>query len=191
MRKLNGVTPIPGDIKYKDKNGDGVIDNNDLYVLGNPFPRYTFGFTYNVTYDNFDLSLFIQGVGKRTVFIRGELVDPFQANYSYNIFKHQLNFWSPTNPHAAYPILSANGSPSQQNDYNVGSDLYLFNGAYARLKNVQIGYSLSTKSGPDTACAACPGLFYGSEPVYRLSKLKFLDPESTEFNSNIQNIYGQ
>ena len=187
--KLNGVTPIPGDIKYKDKNGDGIIDNNDLYVLGNPFPRYTFGFTYNVTYDNFDLNIFIQGVGKRTVFIRGELVDPFQANYSYNIFKHQLNFWSPTNPHAAYPILSANGSPSQQNDYNVGSDLYLFNGAYARLKNVQIGYSLSPRVAR-TLHVQHVRVYFTGQNLYTLSKLKFLDPESTEFDSNLGNSYG-
>jgi TonB-linked SusC/RagA family outer membrane protein len=187
--KLVGVTPIPGDIKYKDKNGDGIIDNNDLYVLGNPFPRYTFGFTYNVTFRNFDLNVFIQGVGKRTVFVRGELVDPFQANYSYNIFKHQLNFWTPTNPNAAYPILSANGSPSQQNDYNVGSDLYLFNGAYARLKNVQLGYSLSPRVARALHVQHVRAYFTGQN-LYTLSKLKFLDPESTEFDNNLGNVYG-
>src|SRR5690606_33960779 len=41
---------VPGDVKFKDKNGDGVIDDQDKYILGNPFPRYTFGFTYSVTY---------------------------------------------------------------------------------------------------------------------------------------------
>ena len=187
--KLNGITPIPGDIKYKDRNGDGVIDNNDLYVLGNPFPRYTFGFTYHVTYKGFDLNVFIQGVGKRTMFIRGELVDPFQANYSYNIFKHQLNFWTPTNPNAAYPILSANGSPSQQNDYNVGSDLYLFNGAYARLKNVQFGYSLPSYVSRMLRVQQVR-LYFTGQNLYTLTKLKFLDPESTEFNGNLNNIYG-
>lgn len=101
--KLTGITPIPGDIKYKDKNKDGVIDQNDYYVLGNPFPRYTYGLTYNVSWKGIDLSVFIQGVGRRDMFVRGELVDPFQANYSYNIFKHQLDFWSPTNSNAKYP----------------------------------------------------------------------------------------
>jgi TonB-linked SusC/RagA family outer membrane protein len=187
--KLVGITPIPGDIKYKDKNGDGIIDNHDLYVLGNPFPRYTFGFTYNVTYRNFDLNVFIQGVGRRTMFVRGELVDPFQANYSYNIFKHQLNFWTPTNPNAAYPILSANGSPSQQNDYNVGSDLYLFNAAYARLKNVQLGYSLSPRVSRLLHVQHVRVYFTGQN-LFTLARVKFLDPESTEFNSNLGNQYG-
>jgi hypothetical protein len=158
-------------------------------VLGNPFPRYTFGFTYNVTYRNFDLNVFIQGVGRRTMFVRGELVDPFQANYSYNIFKHQLNFWTPTNPNAAYPILSANGSPSQQNDYNVGSDLYLFNAAYARLKNVQLGYSLSPRVSRLLHVQHVRVYFTGQN-LFTLARVKFLDPESTEFNSNLGNQYG-
>jgi len=187
--KVVGITPIPGDIKYKDKNGDGIIDSHDMYVLGNPFPRYTFGFTYNVTYRGFDLNVFIQGVGRRTMFVRGELVDPFQANYSYNIFKHQLNFWTPTNPNAAYPILSANGSPSQQNDYNVPSNLYLFNGAYARLKNVQLGYSLSPRVSRMLHVQHVRVYFTGRN-LYTLAKVKFLDPESTEFDSNVSNVYG-
>ncbi|WP_211352086.1 TonB-dependent receptor [Dinghuibacter silviterrae] len=184
--KLVGITPIPGDIKYKDRNGDGVIDQNDYYVLGNPFPRFTFGFTYNVTVKNFDLSIFIQGVGKRTLFVRGELTDPFQGNYSYNIFKHQLNFWTPTNPNAAFPILSANGSQAQANDYNVGSDLYLYNGAYARLKNVQLGYTLPGVIAHKIRVQKLRVYFTGQN-LYTLSKVKFIDPESTEFNSNLNN----
>jgi TonB-linked SusC/RagA family outer membrane protein len=187
--KLVGVTPIPGDIKYKDRNGDGIIDQNDYYVLGTPFPRFTFGFTYNVNYKDFDLSFFIQGVGKRTMFVRGELVDPFQGNYSYNIFKHQLDFWTPTNPNAAYPILSANGSQAQANDYNVPSNLYLFNGAYARLKNVQVGYTLSPAVAHRLHVQKLRVYFTGQN-LYTLSKVRFLDPESTEFDSNLGNSYG-
>ena len=187
--KLTGITPIPGDIKYKDKNGDGVIDANDMYVLGNPFPRFTFGFTYGVSYGNFDLSVFFQGVGRRDMFVRGELVDPYQANYSYNIFKHQLNFWSPTNPNAEYPILSANGSPSQQNDYIQGSNLYLFNGAYIRLKNVQIGYTLPTDLSRRLHVQKLRVYFTGQN-LWTLSGVKFLDPESTEFDNSLNNANG-
>jgi len=187
--KLTGITPIPGDIKYKDKNGDGVIDANDLYVLGNPFPRYTFGFTYGASFQNFDLSVFFQGVGRRDMFVRGELVDPYQANYSYNIFKHQLNFWSPTNPNAAYPILSANGSPSQQNDYIQGSNLYIFNGAYVRLKNVQIGYTLPFGLSRKLRVQKLR-VYLTGQNLWTLSGVKFLDPESTEFNNSLSNTNG-
>ena len=187
--KLTGITPIPGDIKYKDKNGDGVIDANDMYVLGNPFPRYTFGFTYGTSFKNFDASVFFQGVGRRDMFVRGELVDPFQANYSYNIFKHQLNFWSPTNPHAAYPILSANGSPSQQNDYIQGSNLYIFNGAYVRLKNVQFGYTLPEGLSGKMHIQKLR-IYFTGQNLWTWSGVKFLNPESTEFDNNLNNANG-
>lgn len=187
--KLTGITPIPGDIRYMDKNGDGVINTNDLYVLGNPFPRYTYGFTYDLNYKGFDLGIFIQGVGRRDMFVRGELVDPFQGNYSYNIFKHQLDFWTPTNPHAAYPILSASGSPSQSNDYSVGSNLYIFNGAYMRLKNVQIGYTLPAAVSRKLHLQKLRVYFTGQN-LWTWSGVKFLDPESTEFNNSLGNTNG-
>lgn len=184
-----GITPQPGDNRYVDKNGDGVIDQNDYYYLGNPFPRFTFGFTYDVSVKGFDLSIFIQGVGKRTMFVRGELVDPFQGNYSYNIFQHQLNFWTPTNPNAQYPILSANGSQAQANDYNQPSNLYLFNAAYARLKNLQVGYTLPGDLSRKLHVQKLR-IYFTGQNLYTLSAVKFLDPESTEFNSSLNNAYG-
>ncbi len=184
-----GITPQPGDNKYVDKNHDGIIDQNDYYYLGNPFPRFTFGFTYDVSVKGFDLSLFIQGVGKRTMFVRGELVDPFQGNYSYNIFQHQLNFWTPTDPNAKYPILSANGSQAQANDYNQPSTLYLFNGAYARLKNVQLGYTLPGSLSRKLRLQKLR-VYLTGQNLLTLSAVKFLDPESTEFNNSLGNVYG-
>jgi len=187
--KLNGIIPQPGDIRYKDKNGDGVIDNNDLYVLGNPFPRFTFGFNYTVTYRNIDLGLFFQGVGKRTLFIRGELAEPYQGNYSYNIFKHQLDFWTPTNPNAKYPILSASGSAANMNDWNVGSDLFLYNAAYVRLKNIQLGYSLPQRIAKKLGMQRLRAYFTGQN-LLTFTGIKFIDPESTEFNSNMNQAFG-
>jgi TonB-linked SusC/RagA family outer membrane protein len=187
--KLTGVTPIPGNIKYKDKNGDGIIDNNDWYVLGNPFPRYTYGFTYNVSWKGIDASIFIQGVGRRDMFVRGELVDPYQGNYSYNIFKHQLNFWSPTNSNAQYPILSANGSPSQTNDYTQPSNLYLFNGAYMRVKNIQVGYTIPASAIHKLGVKKLR-IYFTGQNLWTIAGVKFLDPESTEFNQNLSNTNG-
>ncbi len=66
-----GITVVPGDIRYVDRNKDNVIDDQDKFVLGNPFPRYTYGFNYTLSWKQLDLSLFIQGVGKRDMFLRG------------------------------------------------------------------------------------------------------------------------
>ena len=96
----------PGDVKFVDRNEDGVIDSKDKFILGNAFPRLTFGFNYNVEWKGFDFGMFWQGVGKRDMMLRGELIEPFHANYSYNIYKHQLDFWTlPTPMHVGRDLL--------------------------------------------------------------------------------------
>lgn len=173
----------PGDIKYLDRNGDGVINDNDKTILGNPFPRYTFGFTYNAQYKGFDLSLLIQGVGKRDAMIRGEQVEPFHFGYGGTMYTHQTDYWTPTNPGARWPKLAEAGSPSNANNYRIGSDLYLFDAAYVRLRNVQIGYSLP-QSVVNRAKLQGVRFYLTGQNLLTLTKLEFLDPENTEFDNN-------
>jgi TonB-linked SusC/RagA family outer membrane protein len=182
--KPAGALVGPGDIKFKDRNADGVIDDKDKTVLGNPFPRYTFGFTYRLNYKNFDFQLFIQGVGKRDAFLRGELVEPFHYNYGATLYEHMTDYWTPQNPDAAYPRLAAIGSSSNTNNWRNGSDLYQYNAAYARLKNLNIGYTLpqswSRKAGMERFRVSLIG-----QNLLTFSKLKFIDPETTEFGNNV------
>ncbi len=182
--KFVGLAVQPGDISYKDKNGDGIIDDNDRYILGNPFPRYTFGLNYDLGFKNFDLNLLIQGVGKRDMALRGELIEPFHVNYSYVIFQHQLDFWTPTNPNAKYPILATTNSSSNTNNFRKGSDLNIFNGAYARLKNVQFGYSLPDHLTKKMGIQKLRFYLTGQN-LLTLAATKFVDPESTEFSNNL------
>jgi TonB-linked SusC/RagA family outer membrane protein len=181
--KPAGLTLAPGDLKYVDQNHDGVIDQKDMVPLGDPFPHFTFGFTYRVAVKGFDLSLFIQGVGKRIEFIRGETVEPFHYNYGQTLFENQTNFWTPSNPGATYPRLAAIGSDSNTNNWRDGSDIYSFNAAYARLKNVNIGYTfphdISKKIGMEKLRISLIG-----QNLYTLTKLKFIDPENTQFDNN-------
>lgn len=182
--KPDGVAVGPGDLKFTDFNGDGRIDDNDKIVLGNPFPRYTFGFTYRLAVKGFDLNLFIQGVGKRDAMLRGETVEPFHYNYGATLYEHQTDFWTPTNPDARYPRLAAIGSPSNTNNWRYGSDVYRFNAAYARLRNVQVGYTLpgtvTKKIGVQRLRVSLIG-----QNLLTLSPLKFIDPETSEFNNNL------
>ncbi len=179
-----GATVQPGDVRYKDIYKDGVIDEKDRTVIGNAFPRYTFGLTYDLSWKGFDFGMLIQGVGKRDMFLRGELVEPFHSNYSYVIYTHQLDFWTPVNTDARWPRLSAPGSASNTNNYQKSSDIYLFNAAYLRLKNVQLGYTvpkeLSTKAGIQKL-----RLSVNAQNLLTLTKNSFIDPESTEFGSNM------
>jgi len=181
-----------GDWKFVDKNHDGVIDAKDKFVLGNPFPRYTFGFTYNVSYHAFDASVFIQGVLKRVELIRGELIEAYHfGNYggtAYNT-KPETDFWTPQNTGAKYPRLSEIGSAPNTNNFRTGSDMYLFNTAYARLKNIQIGYSMPPASLARIGIKRLR-IYATAQNILTVSPLKFADPEGTEFGNNLDNTSG-
>lgn len=179
-----GITVQPGDNRYVDANNDGKIDDNDKFIFGNPFPRYTYGVTYTLDYKNFDLSIFVQGVGKRTMMIRGELVEPFHYNYGMAMYTHQLDYWTPQNTDARYPRLSNNGSQSNTNNFRRGSDMYLYDGAYARLKNIQLGYSLSDNAVESIGISSFR-MYVSGQNLLTLSKVKFVDPELSEFNNSL------
>lgn len=126
----------PGDIKYKDVNGDGVINADDRLVMGSQVPRLTYGLNLSASWKGFDLSALIQGVGKKNVFLYSDAVWAF-----YNggkIQDWQLDYWTPQNPNAKYPRLIAE---TTHNNFQ-NSSFWVFNSAYGRLKNVVLGYSL-------------------------------------------------
>lgn len=179
-----GATVQPGDVKYKDNFADGVIDDKDRVVLGNAFPRYTYGLNYNLDYKGFDLGLLIQGVGKRDMFLRGELVEPFHSNYSYVMYTHQLDYWTPTNTGAEWPRLSSPGSASNTNNYQKSSDIYIFSASYLRLKNIQLGYTLPTQTTSKVGIKKLR-LYVNAQNLFTLSNVSFIDPESSEFGNNM------
>ncbi|RAV30461.1 SusC/RagA family TonB-linked outer membrane protein [Sinomicrobium soli] len=127
----------PGDIKYEDLNDDGVINADDKTVLGSSIPRYTYGLNVGMEFKNFDLGFLIQGVGKSDVLLRRDAAWAF-----YNggkIASWQLDSWTPENTGASYPRLIADRSHNNFED----SGFWVYNGAYARLKNITLGYTFS------------------------------------------------
>ncbi|WP_298709615.1 TonB-dependent receptor [uncultured Chitinophaga sp.] len=171
----------PGDIKYVDRNGDGIIDNRDRFVMGNPFPRFTFGLNYSVNWKGFDASIFIQGVGKRNVYLRGEGVEAFHNNWD-NVYSQHIDRWTPNNPNADYPRLTI-GTASVNN--NANSTFWLENAAYARLKNAQIGYTLPA-SFTNKAKIQKMRIYLTGQNLFTVTGMKNgMDPELTEFNSTL------
>ena len=126
----------PGDIVYKDINSDGIINADDREIMGNQIPRYVYGLSFSAEYKDFDLSFLVQGVGKRDVFLYQDAVWAF-----YNAGKiqtWQLDYWTPDNPNAKYPRLIAE---TTHNNFQ-NSSFWVYNAAYVRLKNLQLGYSV-------------------------------------------------
>ena len=143
----------PGDIKYKDLDGDGKIsrgeftaDNHgDLRRIGNSTPRYEYSGRIGLDYKNFDLDVFIQGVGSRQIWGTGNLIIPgFQFGDGL-YYAHQTDYWTPENPNAFYPRLTKMNQPSRYAESGgnfMPQTKYLLNMAYCRLKNLTLGYSL-------------------------------------------------
>lgn len=139
----------PGDVKYRDISGpegvpDGVISGEyDRTLLGGSLPRYMYGGNIKLGFRNFDFGLVVQGVGKRMDRLGGLMVTPLMENWGHIPAIIDGNYWSEyntaaQNQGAAYPRLTRNG---QGNNYTM-SDYWLFNGAYFRLKNITLGYTI-------------------------------------------------
>ncbi|MVM36757.1 hypothetical protein GO730_02235 [Spirosoma sp. HMF3257] len=133
-----------GDNMFADLNGDGKLTvPGDLKYLGRDDPRYSFALNLGADWKGFDFQAVFQGVGQRTIFREGNWRVPFGS-----IFQGQTDFWigktwTPTNTDAYYPILSTGQNATTYNTYNYQiSDWSVENGAYVRLKNLVVGYTL-------------------------------------------------
>lgn len=140
----------PGDVKFVDLNGDGVIDDGsrltddhgDLKVIGNETPRYEYSFRIGSDYKGFDLSIFIQGVGKREVWGNGFLAIPgFQSSDGAMPQAIAGDFWKEDRTDAFYPrAYNLAGSNKKLN--MVPQSKYLLDMSYLRIKNITLGYTL-------------------------------------------------
>lgn len=128
----------PGFIKYVDVNKDGSINSKDRVVLGNRTPRYEYSVNLNASWKGIDLTLFFQGVGKRDLYYSGAGVRPLVQNST--MYKSQLDTWTPENPNAEYPLLLVDNGSTNMN--NIISSFWIKSGAYLRLKNITLGYTL-------------------------------------------------
>ncbi|WP_345066341.1 TonB-dependent receptor [Sphingobacterium thermophilum] len=140
----------PGDVKFKDLNGDGEINNGkqtvedhgDLKIIGNSTPRFEYGFRLGADYKGFDFAAFFQGVGKREVWGTGFLAQAgFNASDGAMPAAISDNYWTPTNTGAFYPAAYNNGGSDNVNNMQIQTR-YLLDMSYLRLKNVTLGYSI-------------------------------------------------
>ena len=176
----------PGDIRYKDQNDDGVIDEKDRVILGNPFPRYTFSFNYAAQFKGFDVSVFFQGVGKRSAWIRGEATEAFHNNNEGPVMDFHLDRWTPSNPSATYPRLTV-GSESVNNAAK--SDFWIEDAAYLRLKNLQVGYTLPNSVTQKIGVSQFR-FFFTSQNLLTFTKLRSgYDPEVFNGQSQSGRVY--
>ena len=151
IQKFINGTWYPGDIRYKDLNGDGIIDlgsntlsdPGDRTVIGNTTPRYRFNLQGGIGWHGFEVRAIFEGVAKRDLWTGSDTFWGFSRGiYNSNVFQYHIdNTWTYENPTAYYPRPSANGNSKNKQIQTK----YLQNAAYIRLKDITISYNLPQK----------------------------------------------
>ncbi|MBO9672115.1 MAG: TonB-dependent receptor [Sphingobacteriaceae bacterium] len=178
-----------GDIKYRDINGDGVINTDDQVPLGYPTePEITYGFGSSFRYKKFDFSFYFQGSARFSFFINSTQIQPFYQNggYQTGLLKAiSENYWTETNPnlYAFWPRLSTWRVPNN----NMTSTWWMRNGNFLRLKNVEFGYSTDIKK----LNLRNVRLYLSGTNLFILSKFKMWDAEmrGNGMNYPLQSLY--
>lgn len=162
----------PGDIKFKDLNGDGVVDmNNDRKVIGKQFPDLTYSMNINLEWKRFDLSLFFQGVQGIQGYFYYEIATPFSG--VANLGSWWMDRWTPTNPSNTMPRVTLDEYRT-----NVHSSFYMEDASYLRLKNIELGYTIDPKILSKIGISSVR--IYGNiQNAFTLTKFKGFDPEQT------------
>ncbi len=132
-----GPAPKPGDLKYRDMNGDGVITEQDQVPIGRPeMPSWTFGGALSLKVKNFDFSMMWQGVAGRSYMLTGQRI--FET---YNFNEWHKEAWSEDRLNAGLPITYPRLDPGSSAS-KLASDFWLVDGSYIRLRNLEVGYTL-------------------------------------------------
>jgi TonB-linked SusC/RagA family outer membrane protein len=142
ITKQNGL----GHVLYKDLNHDGVINTQDETYLGSPNPKFTYGYTLNLYYSNFDFGVLLQGVYGNKIYNYSRVLSEMPngaVGGQGGLFASALNTWSPENPNGKLPIFTQDLSA---NDLSPSS-FFVESGSYMRIKQVQLGYTIPHLKG--------------------------------------------
>ncbi|TFF37537.1 SusC/RagA family TonB-linked outer membrane protein [Mucilaginibacter psychrotolerans] len=180
----------PGDIKFKDLNGDKIINDADRTFIGSYLPKFTYSLNYSASYKNFDVSIFFQGVQGNKIFNAERIILEGMPRL-FNAGTNVLKAWTPTNTNTDIP-RAAKGDPNG----NVRpSTRWIEDGSYLRLKNAIIGYNVPStwlKSKTNNSLSRLR-LYVSSQNLLTFTKYSGLDPEVGSKNGTLTNgiDYGQ
>ena len=160
---------VPGDFRFVDTNGDGVINADDRTIIGNPTPDFTAGMTINMTYKNWDVAIFGQGVFGNDIYNATRRYDLPTANMQ----GYALDRWTGEGTTNSYPRLT-----SQDDNVNFArsSDFYVEDGSFFRIKSLQIGYNL-TGNVADQLGLRRLRLYYSGSNLLTFTNYSGFDPE--------------
>lgn len=178
----------PGDIRFVDVNGDGVINEDDRTIIGDPTPNWTYGVNINAARKGFDLVLFGQGVWGNDMYNATRRFDLPKANFTADA----LGRWTGEGTSHYFPRLNlADGDPGTGNqNLTRSSDFWIQNGAYFRIKTLQIGYTLPKDITQNIGIEKAR-IYVSGNNLLTLTQYKGLDPEIGAGNGVDKGIYPQ
>jgi TonB-linked SusC/RagA family outer membrane protein len=196
----SSVNPITGvwlgDLKFKDQNNDGVIDDADRVYIGDPNPLFTFGFNNTITYKNWDLMVYLQGSYGNDIF-------NFTRVSTEGMNSGMMNQLATVNDRTIVEIIDPDGDINDPNNYTVTvspsgmpratttdpnsnrriSDRYIEDGSYLRIQTLSLGYTLPANIGSTVGLSRLR-LYASVQNLYTFTNYSGYDPEIGAFNQN-------
>ncbi|MBK8518132.1 MAG: TonB-dependent receptor [Saprospiraceae bacterium] len=161
----------PGDIKFRDINNDKVIDDKDRSQVGNPFPDFTYGMQFGISWKDLDFSILFQGIqGNDVYFLYGNFAYETQSR-GFNSYADILNRWTPENTNTNIPKVSLD----DRNGNRRPSTRFLYDGSYMRIRNISLGYNLKNliNLSQINSCR----VYFTVQNAFTFTKYPGLDPE--------------
>ena len=169
---------LPGDIKYRDVNGDGIIDINDYTQIGEPLtPQIIYGFSPRISYKTLVIDLLFQGAAKTSFYGTGTYNWPFFNNAS--AYVENLDYWTPTNTDAKFPRIT--NAPTANN--SLTSSFWMHDATYLRLKSATISYNLPLRVLQNMKIQNVR-IYVAGQNLITMTKVKNYDPENINQNGH-------
>lgn len=185
------ATTAPGDIRFKDLNGDGKVDGSDRTYLGSYLPKFSYGLNWSGTYKNFDFAIYLQGVQGNKIYNGVKVIGQGMLRL-FNASTDVLDAWTPQNTDTDVP-RAVSGDPNQNTRT---SDRFIEDGSYLRIKNLSIGYTFPSEGLKRISSNVVSRLrvYVSSQNLLTFTKYTGFDPEVASRGYNLLNNgidYGQ
>ena len=173
-------TAVPGDVRFVDVDGNGIIDANDRTDIGKGIPDWTFGFNLGVSWKNFDLNMMWQGTAGNDIYDATRRTDIATSNLP----SWMLNRWTGEGTSNRIPRFVQGDNVNWQS-----SDLYVYDGSYLRLKNIQLGYTLPAALTQKVFISSLR-FYVAAENLFTFTKYHGFDPEISSGGTSLGIDYG-
>ncbi|MDC6365862.1 MULTISPECIES: TonB-dependent receptor [Flavobacteriaceae] len=171
----------PGDVRFVDMTGDGIIDDQDRVVIGDPNPDVTYGLNLGLNYKNFDINAFFLGEAGVDIY-NADRMQGLDPTYPFNMYAEAINRWNGEGTSNSIPRMTTN----RDNLNHRTSDLFVENGGFFRLKNLSIGYNLPSEILNPIGIEKIR-IYVTGQNVFTITDYSGMDPELGYIN---QNTYG-